>query len=277
MKMKQELAVVERIAREAGQIALRHFGHVARLTKTHAAATEEAVTIADRLTQKFIIDALRLEFPGDGIVGEEDESGAGITFDVSNTDGRVWVIDPIDGTNNFIAGFGAWCVCIGLLEAGVPTLGVVYDVTRDTAYCGAKDVGAFVNDRPVCASTEPMGPQSLVMLTSNVLDRNNKSPSWITSLLGQTHWKIRILGSAALEAVHVAAGTVQAAVTVNGKIWDCVAPGAVVLASGGIITDLTGKPIFPFDLRNYVGAKVPFLAGGKVSHGEVLRVINAQG
>ena len=69
-----------------------------------------------------------------------------------------------------------------------------------------------------------------------------------------------MLGSAALEATMVAAGVAHAAFTVNGKLWDCVAPAALVLEAGGTLTDLAGKPIFPFDLRNYQGAKVPYLA-----------------
>jgi fructose-1,6-bisphosphatase/inositol monophosphatase family enzyme len=84
---------------------------------------------------------------------------------------------------------------------------------------------------------------------------------------------MRILGSAALEAVQVGAGVAHGAVTVNGKLWDIVAPAAIVLEAGGVVTDLTGKPIFPFNLRGYQGAKVPFLAAGARAHAELLREI----
>ena len=71
----------------------------------------------------------------------------------------------------------------------------------------------------------------------------------------------------------VARGVAHAAVTVNGKLWDCVAPAAIVLESGGLISDLAGKAIFPFDLRNYKGAKVPYLAAGVGAQAEIVREI----
>src|SRR5205814_7586472 len=116
------------------KIVLDQFGKVQRLTKRH----EEAVTVADRASQRFIVSNLRKRFEGDGIIGEENETGDAITFECPDPMGRVWVIDPIDGTNNFIAGLGNFAVCIGLMEQGWPVLGVVYDVMRDQMYVAAK-------------------------------------------------------------------------------------------------------------------------------------------
>ena len=81
---------------------------------------------------------------------------------------------------------------------------------------------------------------------------------------------MRILGSAALEAVYVAAGVAHAAITVNGKLWDVAAAAALVLEAGGTMTDLHGRAIFPYDLANYRGAKVPFLAAGPAAHAPLL-------
>jgi fructose-1,6-bisphosphatase/inositol monophosphatase family enzyme len=69
----------------------------------------------------------------------------------------------------------------------------------------------------------------------------------------------------------VAAGVAHGAITINGKLWDIVAPAAVVLQAGGTITDPSGKPVFPFDLRNYSGAKVPYLAAAPSAQAELLR------
>lgn len=248
------------LARSAGRIVREHYGHVERLTKTHIAASNEAVTEGDRATQRHIVGALRKQFPGDGIIGEESDSGASITADIADPRGRNWVIDPIDGTNNFIAGLGAFAVCIGLLDAGMPTLGVVYDVTRDHMYAAGAGLGASLNGQPIRALSTPMGDSSLLMMTSNLLNKDGRCPGWAVRWIGQTVWKPRILGSAALEAVQVAAGVAHGAVTVNGKIWDAAAPAAIVLESGATFTNLSGEAIFPFDLRNYQGAKVPFLA-----------------
>jgi fructose-1,6-bisphosphatase/inositol monophosphatase family enzyme len=97
-------------------------------------------------------------------------------------------------------------------------------------------------------------------MTSNNNDAKGRAPAWAARLIGQTNWKMRIMGSAALEATQVAAGVAHAAITVNGKLWDAVAPAALVLEAGGRMTDLTGREIFPFNLTGYAGAKVPFLA-----------------
>src|SRR3954466_14073235 len=102
MSLKQDLQYATELARGAGKIVLEHWGKVERLTKTHIAASAEAVTEADRASQRFIVAGLKRRWPTDGIVGEESESGTAITFECPDPNGRVWVIDPIDGTNNFI-------------------------------------------------------------------------------------------------------------------------------------------------------------------------------
>jgi myo-inositol-1(or 4)-monophosphatase len=273
MILAHDLQFTIDLARAAGQIVSQNYGHVGRLTKTHVAATDEAVTEADRASQRFIVAALRKQFPGDGIIGEESDSGTSITAEISNPLGRNWVIDPIDGTNNFISGLGAFAVCIGLLDAGNPVLGVVHDVTRDATYAAASGLGATLNGKPIQAPQTPLAESSLIMMTSNVMDKSGHTPKWACRWIGQTIWKTRILGSAAIEAVQVAAGVAHGAVTVNGKLWDVTAPAAIVLEAGGMLTDLTGGAIFPFDLRNYVGAKVPFLAAGRAAHGALLKEI----
>ncbi len=118
-----------------------------------------------------------------------------------------------------------------------------------------------------------MADSSLLMLTSNLLDGMDHCPAWVVRWLSQTNWKVRILGSAALEAMQVAAGVAHGAVTVNGKLWDVVAPAAIVLEAGGKLTDLKGRAIFPFELRKYIGAKVPFLAAAPAAQEELLNEI----
>jgi myo-inositol-1(or 4)-monophosphatase len=270
MSLESDLQLAVDLARESGQIVLQHYGKVERLTKTHAAASQEAVTVADRAVQRHIVAGLRKRFPRDGIVGEESESGQSITFDCVNPAGRNWVIDPIDGTNNFISGLGNFAVCIGLLDAGRPIAGVVYDVTRDAMYSAATGQGAWMHGKRIRAADTPLSDSSVIMMTSNLLDEQNRLPGFVTRWLSQTNWKIRILGSAAVEAVQVASGVAHAAVTMNGKLWDAAAPAAIVLESGGLFTNLAGNPVFPFDLSRYNGAKVPFLAAAPRAHAELI-------
>jgi myo-inositol-1(or 4)-monophosphatase len=273
MSLTHDLQYATDLARGAGKIILQHYGKVERLTKTHAAASSEAVTDADRASQRFIVAGLRKRVPKDGIVGEESETGESITFDCENPRGRNWVIDPIDGTNNFIAGLGNFCVCIGLIDAGSPVLGVVYDVTRDLVYAAAKGEGAWCGSKKLQAPPTPLDEASMIMFTSNLLDSSGHCPDWACQYLAQQTWKLRILGSAALEATYVAAGVAHGAITVNGKLWDVAAAAALVLEAGGVMSDLRGNPIFPFDLANYNGAKVPFLAAGPRAHRPLLDVI----
>ena len=273
MSLAHDLQYAIDLARGAGRIVLDHYGKVERLTKTHVAATDEAVTEADRASQRLIVAGLRRRFPDDGVVGEESETGQSITFECHDPRGRNWVIDPIDGTNNFIAGLGAFAVCIGLLDRGEPVLGVVYDVTRDLAYAAARGEGAWLGTKRLRAAQTPLGDSSMIMITSNVIGTDGRCPAWGARWLAQTNWKLRILGSAALEAVQVAAGVAHGAVTVNGKLWDAAAAAAVVLEAGGVMTDFSGRDVFPFDLARYQGAKVPFLAAGPSAHGVLLREI----
>src|SRR5512133_2050662 len=102
MSLKADLQYAVKVARGAGKVILKHYGKVERLTKTHQAASAEAVTVADRASQRYIVGELLKRFPTAGIIGEENETGDNITFQCPNPSGRVWVIDPIDGTNNFV-------------------------------------------------------------------------------------------------------------------------------------------------------------------------------
>jgi myo-inositol-1(or 4)-monophosphatase len=269
MSLTHDLQYAIDLARGAAKIVLDQYGKVRRLTKRHA----EAVTDADRASQRFIVAGLRRRFPDDGIIGEENETGEAITFDVPDPDRRIWVIDPIDGTNNFIAGMGAFAVCIGLMERGMPVLGVVLDVTRDIVYSAAKGEGAWAGNTQLRVIETPMTDASMIMLTSNLVKPQGGLPGWVVRWLAQTNWKIRILGSAALEASQVAAGVAHGAVTLNGKLWDVAAPAALVLEAGGVVTDLSGEPVFPFNAARYEGAKVPFLAASPAAHQLLLREI----
>jgi myo-inositol-1(or 4)-monophosphatase len=250
-----DLQFIIQTARAAGTLIREHYRRVERLTKRG----EEAVTEADRASQRLIIERLSARFPNDGFIGEENDDGSAITNRPPQRGQRVWVIDPVDGTNNFVAGLGNFAVCIGLLDAGMPTLGVVYDVCRDEVYAAEQGHGAWLNECPIRVLATPPSAASLIMLTSNLLRPDGSMPKWAADFHAQTTWKVRVLGSAALEAVSVGAGIAHASITVNGKLWDLAAAAAVVLAAGGIITTPTGTPIFPYDISNYSGEKTPFV------------------
>jgi myo-inositol-1(or 4)-monophosphatase len=256
-------------ARAAGALIREHYGTVARQTKRG----EEAVTDADRASQRLIIERLASRFPDDGFIGEENDDGSAITNRAPKKGSRVWVIDPIDGTNNFVAGLGNFAVCIGLLDAGRPVLGVVYDVCRDAVYAAEHGHGAWLDERTIRAPTTPLSDRCLLMLTSNLLDAQGRMPAWAAAFHAQTRLKVRVLGSAALEAVQVAAGVAHGSITVNGKLWDIAAAAAIVLEAGGEVLTPAGQSLFPVDLAGYGGAKTPYLAVGPGARASLLAAI----
>jgi myo-inositol-1(or 4)-monophosphatase len=264
-----ELDAIIRIAGEAAGIVRDQYGKVARETKRGV----EAVTEADRASQRAIVRRLRAQFPDDGIIGEENDSSEAITNIPPTKGERIWVIDPIDGTNNFVAGLGNFAVCIGLLHNGAPSLGVVLDVCRNECYAAARGHGAWLNGRQIKALDTPLSERSLLMMTSNCLNDSGEVPRVIGRWLRDTTWKMRMLGSAALEAVQVASGVAHAALTINGKLWDIAAPAAILAESGATLTGLDGKPVFPFMTSGYAGAKVPFLAAAPKAQAPFLQEI----
>ncbi|MCS6970038.1 MAG: inositol monophosphatase family protein [Planctomycetota bacterium] len=267
MSSDDDLRFVRELARAVAAEIAPLAGRVRRETKTHAAAQAETVTECDRAAQRRIVAALRARFPADGVIGEEDEHGEGITRIAGG--GRVWVIDPIDGTNNFVAGFGCFAVCIARLDDGVPALGVVHDATRGISYAAARGCGAWADERPLRCRAEPYEPNDLLMLTCNLVRSDGSLPPWFLRWCQEAR-KLRMLGSAALEAMAVAAGQAQAAITLHGKLWDLAAPAAIVEAAGGIVSGLDGAPLFPIELRSYQGARIPFVAAAPRVHAALL-------
>lgn len=246
------------LAHQAAALIREQAGRIERLTKRGG---EEAVTVADRASQRLIVAGLKLHAPNDGVIGEESDSGEGITNTPPQSGDRIWVIDPIDGTNNFVSGLGCFAVCIGLLDKGEPILGVVHDVARDQTWWAQRGHGAWLDHERIQAARTPLSDSSLVMLTSNLIDTDGKLPTFVMRWFSSCPWKLRILGSAALEAVSVAGGISHAAITLNGKLWDIAAPAAIVLEAGGNVDTPRGGPLAPFtDLATYKGQKVPFVA-----------------
>src|SRR5258706_1792123 len=118
------------LARDAGKLAHGAFGTSATSMK----GRHDVVTAMDREVERFIRGAIAKRFPGDAIIGEEDGGSAGE---------RLWLIDPIDGTANYARGLPRYCVSIGYLEHGVPTIGAIYDPSHDWLYSAARGEGAW--------------------------------------------------------------------------------------------------------------------------------------
>jgi myo-inositol-1(or 4)-monophosphatase len=226
--------------REFGRVESRWKGDGTRVTAVDVAISEN------------IFRALRSRFPGDQMFSEELPEGDG---PAPLTARFAWVLDPIDGTNNFALGIPHCAISLGLVEHGEPVYGVVYDYSRRILMHGGPGFGMFDGDRVAHVSTAEHSPDTLIGF---------HSPSDKTLVPAAdavlSHFKIRGLGSATLHLAYVAAGLFGGAVDFNVKIWDLAAAIALCRAAGGEIIFMNGEqlPMRTFDLKM---ARIVYVAG----------------
>lgn len=244
------LLTLEAIAGRAGEIALGYFRRVVPARK----ADRTIVTQADREVEAYVASALAAGYPGAGILGEEGAVRAG-------EGDRCFVIDPIDGTSAFVAGLPTWCICIGLLESGVPAAGVVRLPCTGETYTAA-DGSAWWNGAalPRLDDGPPAGDPFVAV----------HSKAHRTHRVGALG-KVRAMGSAAYHIALVARGVAWAAVLGDVRIWDLGAAGAVLQAVGGEFALLDGAPLHLADLLDGRRAPGDVVAGTPAAIAELRR------
>lgn len=248
------------IAKEAGQLIRENF----RTSYEVEFKTSETnlVTEIDKRSEKLIIDFINKEFPGHKVLAEE--SGG-----VNRSDDYLWVIDPIDGTNNFAHGLPIFCVSIGVQKAGETIYGVVYDVMRDAAYYAEKGSGAFCNSRKMKVSTNDILGRSL-LVTGFPYEVANKNPEHIMKIFNSfmlASRGLRRLGSAALDLCYVADGVFDGYWETFLYPWDMCAGQLLVEEAEGTVTDFEGNQ------RDIFGENI-IASNGKV-HQRMLEIVNS--
>ena len=226
----------------------REFGRVESRWKSDGTR----VTAADIAISERIFAALCARFPGDQFFSEElTDSGVPIPV----TSRFCWVLDPIDGTNNFALGLPACAISLGLMEAGEPVYGVVYDHGRRRLIHGGPGRGVWDGDEPAHVATAPLTKESLIGLHSPL----DKALTPLAEAI-MTAFKIRGLGSATLHLAYVATGMLDGAVDFNVKIWDLAAAIALCRGAGGEVRFLNGPqlPLRTFDLHM---GRIVYIAG----------------
>jgi histidinol-phosphatase len=229
MNYQQELDFARRIAIAAGANArrIREQGIIAE-TKADASP----VTVADRDNERLIREAIEREFPSDAILGEEGSSKSG-------TSGRRWIVDPIDGTRDFVRGNRFWCVLVGL-EAGDESLvGVAHFPMLDETYWAANGGGTYLNEGRLRASARTaVGECSF---HPNGLQLAEALPYFPTIIeLMQRSWSVRAYGGA-LDACLVAAGQVDIWFEPKVAPWDLAALRPIIEEAGGVFSALDGS------------------------------------
>ncbi len=235
MSLDRRYALLQRVARAAGALALDYWRNRERLV-VEFKGPRDFVSRADREVEAFIRGEIAREFPEDGFLGEES------TARYQGED-DVWIVDPIDGTHNFLRGIAYWCVSIAYVEKGVRTLGAVYDPAHDELFHGRRGHGAWRvghGGEVRIAAGRPVGLNGAIVAVGHH-DRY-PDPRYVEirrSLMG-TNSAFRNFGSAALQLAHVADGRLDAFVELSLSAWDVMAGLLLVEEAGGCASPFPG-------------------------------------
>lgn len=236
--MREANELVE-VARRAADRAARYI----RAARRPAASewTEKGhhdfVTRVDRAAEELIAAELTRAVPGSVVVGEELSPGAARAGDV------VWIVDPLDGTTNFLHGYAHYAVSVACVARGALAAGVVHDVPRDVVYHAAAGGGAWAGEARLAVSTV-REPRASLVGTGFPFRHPEEVPRYLTQLAAvmRAAAGVRRAGSAALDLADVAAGRFEAFWELSLAPWDVAAGVLLVREAGGVVTTLEGDP-----------------------------------
>ena len=226
------LALATDLAREAGALALSMRAGIGVLD-TKSSPTD-VVTAADRAVEELLVSGIRAARPDDGVLGEE---GAG----VEGTSGVRWVVDPIDGTVNYLYGIPQWAVSIGVEDSSGAVVGVVFDPAKDELWQAVRGAGSTLNGVPLRCSAVTSLSAALVGTGFGYDERRRAVQSRILPTLLPAVRDIRRLGAGSLDLCSVAAGRLDAYYEQGLSPWDLSAGGLVAREAGALVTGLRGS------------------------------------
>ena len=242
--MHPMLSIAVRAARRAGSIINRASLDSGGL-QVRSKQANDFVTEVDRAAEAAIIDAVRKAYPEHAILGEESgelgpESGA----ESGKAEYR-WIIDPLDGTTNFIHGFPQYCVSIGVEHRGALVHAVVYDPSRNELFTASKGRGAFLNDRRIRVS-KCLKLQDALVGTGFPFKELTRADLYLKQLraLMEKSSGVRRAGAAALDLAYVACGRLDAFWELGLMPWDMAAGALLIQEAGGLVGDLEGDQGF---------------------------------
>jgi len=232
------------------------FGQVASEWK----ADDTRVTFADFAISEKIMAELRQSFPGDDMCSEEMQ----VPDEVMDLNARfAWVLDPIDGTNNYALGIPMCGISLGLLRDGMPAYGFIYDFSRDVLLEGGAGEGLLENRKPITPAPQALDAQSLIALhfpmESATLERLRPV---------MERYRVRSFGSSALNLVYLALGRLAGLVDERVKVWD-IAAGVALAEAAGLQVHYLGKSPFPLKSFTVDAAKVRYYAGNEAFCGMI--------
>jgi 3'(2'), 5'-bisphosphate nucleotidase len=262
--MEKELEVARKLAREAGAILLTYYRGDAQVQwKGH----DDPVTAADQAANEMLVQALTSAFPHDAILSEEaPDDTARLDHD------RVWMVDPMDGTKQFIEHLDEFAVMIGLAVKGQPLVGVVYNPATDRMFYAAAGLGAYL-ESGLTTKRLRVAPEADPAKMTAAMSRSHHSPSVdrVRRKLGMTGEKRS--GSVGLKIGLIAEAQAHAYIHIGNKTrqWDTCGPVAILQAAGGIVTDNYGAPLDfnTADVRNLTG----IVASNGTAHDRIVQAV----
>jgi len=225
--LEEDYALLKIAARDAGELALTYFKQQILVNRK---ADGSEVSEADIAVDTALKLDLRTKRPDYGWLSEETEDDA-----ERLTRRRVWMVDPIDGTNAFLRHVPEWTVSAALVEDGVPVIGIVYNPATKEFFHAMRGGGAFLNDKPIAASTKSTLDGALLIASGGLFKMKIWKEPW-------PEVKTRWVNSVAYRLALVACGEAHATISLSAKCeWDLAAAALIVEEAGGAITDHHGE------------------------------------
>jgi myo-inositol-1(or 4)-monophosphatase len=249
-------AVAINTAAKAGEWIKSKLGDFSKVD--HKYTPHDLVTEVDKGAETMIRNLILTHFPHHSILGEEGvEPGPAASAQALaelKDEEYLWIVDPLDGTTNFVHGFPFFTVSIALAHRGEVIVGVVYDPSRDELFVAEKGKGAYVHGKPMRVSKETALADSLIA-TGFPADRAGALPANLAGVnaLAPRVRNLRVAGSAALHLAYVAAGRLSGFWEIGLNAWDIAAGALLVQESGGRVSDTEGKP-YSLDVRHVVAS-----------------------
>jgi myo-inositol-1(or 4)-monophosphatase len=263
--LQELLKLAERLARDAARISLSG----AFPPSVSRKADDSVVTETDHAIQEHTLGAIGAAYPDHAVCAEEKVSHP--ERHAERTSARYcWVVDPLDGTRNYAAGFPCFSTSIAVLDRGAPVVGLVLEHNLNHLYASVRGSGATLNGRSIRAA-DPTKTRDLLIGTPSSKEASTVRVmrKWVAT----RGFVLRNLGSTALHMALVASGALDAAFGQQNKIWDVAAGTLLVIEAGGRVTAPSGSELYPFDLGADPSEDIPFLAGAPILHRRLLESI----
>ena len=259
-----ELGFAVALSIRAGELLMDRYERVERVDYKSA---RDVVTEVDHLSEELIIEAIRSRFPGDAILAEESGEHVAVAgASPTSGQGRVWVVDPLDGTINYANGIPYFCVSIGLAMDGLPAVGVIHDPSRHETFAATAGGPATLEGRVIAASEKDKLTDYVVHLALG--------GRRLATRMKQTRKQIRVgrtMGSAALAIAYVGASRFDAFVQEGGlSNWDIAAAGLIAERGGAVVTAMDGGPWF--DIARGTRS-IGLIAAPPAHHGTLLELV----